>query len=84
MCDFSRTKEECLNYGCKSFKQDKCKPQKKKVKCKKLGKELDKDDDDFLESMQTICEMFSKYPGGGCKYSEKKGKPKCTGTVSLK
>merc|ERR1719336_59822 len=81
-CESVTEEDQCVNMGCKSFKKQKkqpCTPQKKKIKCKKLGgkgKEVDN------ATLKQACDMYSLM---GCAWKEgKNGKAgKCTGDVKL-
>jgi len=70
-----RTEDDCVAYGCKSWntRKGKCKAQKKKVKCKKLGRDLE------AEQKEMVCNLYATL---GCSWNEKK--EKCAGSVDLR
>lgn len=86
-CEERDNEDDCLNYGCKGWQKDRCKPQKKLIRCKRLGDHLDKKAPGYEEELAKICTRYSKYPDrdgkkNRCEWNEKK--KKCAGKIKLR
>jgi len=94
LCEQSLTEEDCLNLGCKSWRKNKCKANKKNLKCSKVGKAIEvqykqtKDTDakaQLLEDKEAYCDIYAKYPGNDnhCTWKTSKKGGKCSGTIKF-